>query len=68
MSKSWKRAQREALGKAAPATARELDIMMVLADLIEVTPSGQRSAAMAALLSEVRAAQAAHPRETANER
>ncbi|MGJ3260422.1 MAG: hypothetical protein ACFE0S_12545 [Rhodospirillales bacterium] len=60
MSKSWKRAQREALGKSAPATARELDIMVVLADLIEASPPGQRSAVMTAMLADVRAAQAAH--------
>lgn len=62
MSKSWKRAQREALGRNAPATEREFDLMVVLADLIEVMAPGQRSAAMTLLLSDVRAVQAAHPR------
>ncbi len=61
MSKSWKRARREALGKSAPVSEREYDLMIVLADIIEATPPGQRSADMAALLDDVRAAQAAHP-------
>mgnify|MGYP000383298482 CR=1 FL=1 len=60
MSKSWKRAQREALGKDAPATAREFEIMTVLADIVDATPAGQRTDAMSALLADVRAAQAAH--------
>lgn len=61
MSKSWKRNQREALGRNAPVTEREYDLMVVLADIIEATAPGQRSTAMTALLEEVRAAQAAHP-------
>lgn len=61
MSKSWNRVQREALGKTAPVTAREFDIMTVLADIIESTPPGRRSAAMAALLADVSAARVAHP-------
>lgn len=61
MSKSWKRAQREELGKDVPATARELDIMTVLADIVDAIPAGQRTEKMSALLTEVRAAQAAYP-------
>jgi len=61
MTKSWKRAQRETLGKTAPVTAHEYELMVVLADIIEATAPGQRTALMTAMLTEVRAAQAAHP-------
>jgi len=61
MSKSWKRSQREALGMNAPTTEREYDLLVVLADIIEATPQGQRTAAMASLLDEVRSVQAAYP-------
>ena len=61
MSKSWKRARREALGRTMPASEREHDLMIVLADIIEATPPGQRTAAMTVLLDEVRAVQAAYP-------
>jgi hypothetical protein len=61
MSKSWKRSQREALGMNTPTTEREYDLLVVLADIVDATPVGQRTAAMLALLAEVRAAQAAHP-------
>lgn len=59
MGKSEKRRQREALSKGGePITPREHDIMLVLADIIEATPPGQRSDAMKAMLRDVRAAQA----------
>lgn len=63
MSKSWKRAQREQLGKGSPATEREYDLLIVLADLVEATPSGQRTTAMTGLLNEVRNVQLAHPKK-----
>ncbi len=61
MNKSWKRQQREALGKGAVISAREFDVMNVLADMIEATPQGQRTVAMQSLLDDVRAVQVAHP-------
>lgn len=62
MGKSWKRSQREAMGKGSPITEREFDLMTVLADIVEATPRGQRTPAMSALLSDVRAAQAEYPK------
>ncbi len=62
MSKSWKRAQREALGKNAPATEREYELMILLADIVDATPQGQRTEAMSMLLDDVRAVQSAHPK------
>lgn len=61
MSKSWKRAQRDALGRGVTTTEREFDLMVVLADIIEATPQGQRTASMTTLLDEVRTVQSAHP-------
>ena len=57
MSKSQRRVIREKLTKGNPITDREADLLEVLADIIEATPSGQRTARMSVLLSEVRAAQ-----------
>lgn len=61
MSKSWKRRQREAVSGNGPAAKHEFELMVVLADIIEATPSGQRTDAMSALLAKVRDAQAANP-------
>lgn len=62
MSKSWKRAQREALGQSIPVTPREFNLMTVLADVVESTAPVRRTPAMAALLQAVRAVEDAHPK------
>lgn len=53
--KSQKRKDREAMKRGEPLSGEEFDLMLVLADTIEATPPGQRSARMKALLSRVRA-------------
>ena len=59
MSKSPRRQRREDLGAASDG---EADLMLVLADIIEATPPGQRTARMQGLLDHVRTAA---PAETA---
>lgn len=62
MGRSNRLKQRQALSKGGESvTGREHDIMIVLADIIEATPRGQRTDAMSAMLSDVRAAQTAFP-------
>ncbi|MEQ8667028.1 MAG: hypothetical protein RIC16_15010 [Rhodospirillales bacterium] len=59
MSKSRSRRERERLRNGEALSRHEHDMMLVLADIIEATPAGQRTARMSKLLSIVRAAQQA---------
>lgn len=61
MTKSWKRAQREMLGTEGSISEKEHQLFIILADIIEATPPGQRSTEMTMLLNDVRQAQLAHP-------
>lgn len=62
MSKSWKRNRRDVLATGGvPVSPDQLDLMAILADIIEGTPNGQRTPRMRRLLTRVRAAEAASP-------
>lgn len=61
--KSWKRKRYEALGKGEPIRRREYDLLVVVADLVEATAPGLRSETAEALLDDVRAAEAANPKD-----
>lgn len=63
MSRSNKLKQRIALGKGKPLSAEEYENKIVLADLVERVPQGQRTEAETALLNDVRAAGAANPKD-----